>query len=480
MGAQVVDYRVSTLVVLCKDCGQDVGLYPARHKCAPIERPAMPALPTKYLDQKQQSRTPSLDSTSKTISSTSSISTSPSLSSAESSSKWSSRRGNKSPTTTTTTEEPEESIYLDNFTAHLPGSETSNSSGKKLWGKVRQNDKWKQLNEKNDKTKQTGKLWGKLLQATQNMAEKIPNRDEKGAESDEDDFDGETHVSRILREYYEKKRLPLPNWLFDDNTPMKRAPSLAASRQKSPTTSESSGPMRTPSRRRLWEQTPESENAMSSRERERQELRKNQSLRKPTSPIHDEFENNSRPDRARSLRGDRLNRARSARGDNDHYQEERYEPKRHEERYRENDYYREERSEDRYREDRYREDRYREDHYREDHYREERYNNDRPHYREEVPPSRSKSYRKEPLPPPPSRYDDRGYYDRPRSPPRHYKEPSRHYDDYKDADRYTDRNDLDDYYYDSAPRHQAPPPRERARREPSVRSGRYGKDAGYF
>jgi hypothetical protein len=32
-----------------------------------------------------------------------------------------------------------------------------------------------------DKPKQSGKLWGKLLQATQTMAEKIPNRDEKGA-----------------------------------------------------------------------------------------------------------------------------------------------------------------------------------------------------------------------------------------------------------------------------------------------------------
>lgn len=152
MGAQVVDYRVSTLVVLCKDCGQDVGLYPARHKCAPIERPAMPALPTKYLDQKQQSRTPSLDSTSKTISSTSSISTSPSLSGSEtnSSGKWSSRRGNKSPTVTTEEPQNEESIYLNNFTAHLPEADTNSSSGKKLWGKVRQNDKWKQLNEKSN------------------------------------------------------------------------------------------------------------------------------------------------------------------------------------------------------------------------------------------------------------------------------------------------------------------------------------------
>jgi hypothetical protein len=32
-----------------------------------------------------------------------------------------------------------------------------------------------------EKPKQSGKLWGKLIQATQNMADKIPARDERGA-----------------------------------------------------------------------------------------------------------------------------------------------------------------------------------------------------------------------------------------------------------------------------------------------------------
>lgn len=35
-------------------------------------------------------------------------------------------------------------------------------------------------------------------------------------ESDESDWEGETHVSRVIREYYEKKHQPLPNWMFDD------------------------------------------------------------------------------------------------------------------------------------------------------------------------------------------------------------------------------------------------------------------------
>lgn len=155
MGAQVVDYRVSTLVVLCKDCGHDVGLYPARHKCQPVERPAMPALPTQYTKSNILS-SPSLDLNNRTMSSGSSSSItssspSPSLSSVEGNggNKWSSSRQK----TNLHIEDNEESVYFNNFAANLPGSSneattTATPSGKKLWGKVRQNEKWKQLNEK--------------------------------------------------------------------------------------------------------------------------------------------------------------------------------------------------------------------------------------------------------------------------------------------------------------------------------------------
>lgn len=37
-------------------------------------------------------------------------------------------------------------------------------------------------------------------------------------ESDDEDWEGETHVSRILREYYESKNKPLPAWLFEQET----------------------------------------------------------------------------------------------------------------------------------------------------------------------------------------------------------------------------------------------------------------------
>lgn len=46
-GPETVDYRVSRLIVLCKDCGDDVGLYPARHKCRAPERPPLPTLEVK-------------------------------------------------------------------------------------------------------------------------------------------------------------------------------------------------------------------------------------------------------------------------------------------------------------------------------------------------------------------------------------------------------------------------------------------------
>lgn len=149
MGAQVVDYRVSTLVVLCKDCGHDVGLYPARHKCVTVERPAMPALPSKY-----QQTTPlpaSLQLNARAISSastsSSSSSPSPSFSSVEqTNSKWSSRLGK------TSAHEPEQneedSVYFNNFASNLPENHEQPASGKKLWGKVKQNEKWKQLSEK--------------------------------------------------------------------------------------------------------------------------------------------------------------------------------------------------------------------------------------------------------------------------------------------------------------------------------------------
>lgn len=93
------DYRVSAIVVLCKDCNQDVGLYPARHRCdATAKRPILPTL----------------------------------YSSTSSSSPWI-----QSPSSPALKTEETESTYFD--------YQTPTTKGKKLWGKVKENDKWKEL-----------------------------------------------------------------------------------------------------------------------------------------------------------------------------------------------------------------------------------------------------------------------------------------------------------------------------------------------
>ncbi|CAG8752941.1 512_t:CDS:2, partial [Funneliformis caledonium] len=132
MLAEVIDYRVSRIVILCKDCGQDVGLYPARHKCdiPTLEAiPALPAIPKKF-------QPPSTNS-----------------------------------------------------------SETNSFSS----------SKFKSYN-----------LWNKLMS---NAADIYNNAGgDSDNESEKDDWDGETHISRILREYYEGKGGDLPNWLYDSNS----------------------------------------------------------------------------------------------------------------------------------------------------------------------------------------------------------------------------------------------------------------------
>ncbi|CDH58053.1 hypothetical protein RO3G_07476 [Lichtheimia corymbifera JMRC:FSU:9682] len=284
MGAQAVDYRISRVVVCCKDCGQDVGLYPARHKCQEVIRPPLPPLPANLDDHyglRVPARTSDNVTRSRSTSSSSSTLNTPSDTSSTTTtgSKWTARFG-RSPSTKNNTNDPdneEESVYFNNFAAHLPeggDSPGSGQSGKKLWGKVRQNEKWKQLSEKYDKPKQSAKLWGKLVQATQTVADKMPARDDRGPESDESDWEGESHVSRILREYYEKKHEPLPHWLFDERNPRP----VSSRKSHEPMRHEEIGnhpATRRPTtgrKQRLWEVNDEPQ--MTQREREREELRK--------------------------------------------------------------------------------------------------------------------------------------------------------------------------------------------------------------
>lgn len=150
MGARVVDYRVSTVAVLCQDCGEDV-LYPTRHKCQPnTNRPPVPTIPTQYTDDAFSiPRKPVSSSSPDTSSGSSSFTSSPIQSDnsnnngSPTNGKWS-RFGNRNKELEQ--EQSDESIYFNKFAEHLPSAEPQ--QGRKLWGKVRHNEKWKQLTEK--------------------------------------------------------------------------------------------------------------------------------------------------------------------------------------------------------------------------------------------------------------------------------------------------------------------------------------------
>ncbi|KAI8083142.1 uncharacterized protein BX664DRAFT_301792 [Halteromyces radiatus] len=286
-----VDYRISMLVVLCKDCNQDVGLYPARHQCQ-VERPPLPPLPpititseksdppittsllrktsSPALLRKQSAREPTTLKDTNTITrANSTITTWSSRFGRQRSTKSNNNKENSPLSETSLNDDQKEedtTSYLDHYYAQLPETDEQQpkTTGlKKKWGgSVRQNEKWKQLVDKSEKEKQSSpKLWKKLVQATQNMA----SQDDQGPESDESDWEGESHVSRILREYYEKKQVKLPPWLLDDRTPLAKTTVLdeepLLQRQRSSS-----------SRGRLWEQSTTKEEP-SARELERQAFR---------------------------------------------------------------------------------------------------------------------------------------------------------------------------------------------------------------
>ncbi|CAG8468795.1 11625_t:CDS:2 [Scutellospora calospora] len=153
MTAEVVDYRVSRLVVLCKDCGHDVGLYPARHKCK---------IPEANISKQ----------------------------------------------------------YLS------PNSKQSTNS---LWSKLKTVNNWKEMVEDDSvspsRSTSGTKLWDKLLSAASSAYNGSIDGNSDN-ESEKDDWEGETHISRILREYHQQKNGDLPDWLYDPKptSPQKEFP----------------------------------------------------------------------------------------------------------------------------------------------------------------------------------------------------------------------------------------------------------------
>jgi hypothetical protein len=158
------DYRVSTIVVLCKDCDEDVGLYPARHKCNSNNRlPQLPKLCSsttssfeRWNSQQDDQDVPDLidsNSTSTTV-------TRQASDSSMESGKWSLFKSNSTSDVRKhyngeqerPNEDEDESIYFDNYASNLKNSssltdfrDTTSPNGKILWGRMKENEKWKGL-----------------------------------------------------------------------------------------------------------------------------------------------------------------------------------------------------------------------------------------------------------------------------------------------------------------------------------------------
>jgi hypothetical protein len=115
---------------------------------------------------------------------------------------------NLSSETTEDEDTSDRQIYFNDIGDDSAAS-TPSSSGRKLWGNLKQNEKWKQMayggtadhyrqreskgllrlmflplffNSFTEKQQNSNgsRLWDKLMQATQSVADKIPNRDDKG------------------------------------------------------------------------------------------------------------------------------------------------------------------------------------------------------------------------------------------------------------------------------------------------------------
>ncbi|KAI9323273.1 hypothetical protein BX666DRAFT_38439 [Dichotomocladium elegans] len=221
------------------DCGEDVGFYPARHKCEQTLCPPLPPidLPNVLATDVRIKRTQTSRHPLPAALNQWKINRSNSTSAAD---HWLSSNKRKE-------EENQESIYYESFAANLPQTTTSK---KGLWDRVRSNDKLKQMTP-------TGK-WGQLLDS---VSERMQQQkvEEDGPDSDLSDWEGETHVSRVLREYYEKKRQPLPHWLRDESVTKQVSTACCAERSPSQTFYKipAAQAIRRPSRRRLWEEDPD-------------------------------------------------------------------------------------------------------------------------------------------------------------------------------------------------------------------------------
>ncbi|KAI8378833.1 hypothetical protein EDC96DRAFT_493354 [Choanephora cucurbitarum] len=238
------DYRISVIVVLCKDCGEDVGLYPARHVCSNVKKPQLPILcssttsPFENWNHQQEKNTKPSDLSSLLKNTESSLIDQQISSATNDGGMWNFFRtmnSSKPNNSSTQEKELEPESYYSVYTASIKKSSSfsdfdsrslssslqrakSTATGRKMTDGYRKNSKWDELIADKKPTEKSNVSWLKM------MSYSLDSSKEDYPESDEDNWEGETHVSRILREHYQNKnkanKAPLPSWLYDDHTPI--------------------------------------------------------------------------------------------------------------------------------------------------------------------------------------------------------------------------------------------------------------------
>ncbi|KAF9940686.1 hypothetical protein BGZ67_007027 [Mortierella alpina] len=227
------DYRVSTIVVLCKDCGNDVGLYPGRHKCPPRPAmPSMPSIPSQYQQQPSSSSSSSFAASSSRSANGSNGRMRPadlnpnSLHASGPGSYGTPSPSFSSPSSAYGSRTPTSSSFQDRMGN---GSRTPTASS--FQDRMKERDREKQLREREEReaaartiregmlgdaagsaTSATATpaggagttLWNRLKAAKEVINATITG-EEKWPESDDSDYEGESHVTRVLREHADKK-----------------------------------------------------------------------------------------------------------------------------------------------------------------------------------------------------------------------------------------------------------------------------------
>ncbi|KAF9132622.1 hypothetical protein BGW39_011718 [Mortierella sp. 14UC] len=219
------DYRVSTVAILCRDCGNDVGLYPGKHKCPPPPAmPAMPSIPAQY----QQSSSSSSYSSRGMNGASSGGRRPPDLNSSSLHSGGGGGSGNSYGSSSSSTSKTPTS---SSFQERMAGSNSRTPTATSFQERMKERDREKQFREREereaaarsvrDDPRDPGSntatptsaqasstagstLWNRLKAAKEVINATITG-EEKWPESDDSDYEGETHVSRILREHADKR-----------------------------------------------------------------------------------------------------------------------------------------------------------------------------------------------------------------------------------------------------------------------------------